>query len=208
MTTVATRHQLLCQHKRLSCNYRTAMAHLLKRPLLSAAVLKQTVRAPCARNLHKSIRSKIPSSTPLRSGPASAPVVIRLRHAFQSTFRRPYMEQPYQAARVDRGDVRQRLLFGAGIFGGTLFAINMIFNRETRDDGGMPPYEREYLNVTFMHTGLGVGIIAIAARTLHSSGWSLRLMATNPWAVMGLGLVGSIGTMMGTFATSPEKYLD
>jgi hypothetical protein len=98
------------------------------------------------------------------------------------------------------------LLYGAGIFGGTLLAINLIFNRETREDGGMPPFERKYLNETFMHTGLGLGIIAIAARSLHSSGWSVRLMAANPWMVLGVGLVGSIGTMYGCMATDPDKY--
>lgn len=84
-------------------------------------------------------------------------------------------------------------------------ATNMIFNRETREDGGMAPYEQSFLNETFMHTGLGVGIIGVAARALHSSGWSYRLMAANPWAVVGLSLVASIGTMYGTFYTSPEK---
>ena len=58
---------------------------------------------------------------------------------------------------------------------------------------------------TFMHTGLGIGIIAIAARALHTSGWSIRLMTANPWMVLGVGLVGSIGTMYATFATPPEK---
>ena len=71
----------------------------------------------------------------------------------------------------------------------------------------MPPFEREYLNQTFLHTGLGIGIIGLAARTLHSSGWSVRLMSASPWAVMGLGLVGSIGTMMGTFYTPPENFI-
>jgi len=98
-------------------------------------------------------------------------------------------------------------MYGAGIFGGTLVAINFMFNRETREDGGMPPYEREYLNDTFMHTGLGLGTIAVAATALHRSGWSYRLMATNPWVVVGLGLVGSIGTMIATRATHPDNYL-
>lgn len=40
---------------------------------------------------------------------------------------------------------------------------NVIFNRETREDGGMPPFEREYLNSTFAHTGLGIGIIGKTA---------------------------------------------
>jgi hypothetical protein len=104
-----------------------------------------------------------------------------------------------------QGDMRQRLMYGAGIFGATLLGINFIFNRETREDGGMPPFEREYLNDTFMHTGLGIGIIGIAARALHMNGWSVRLMAANPWLVLGVGLVGSIGTMYGTMATSPSK---
>lgn len=81
-----------------------------------------------------------------------------------------------------------------------------MFNRETRDDGGMPPYERAYLNDTFMHTGLGIGIIGITARALHMSGWSYRLMTANPWLVLGIGLVGSIGTMMGCQMTPPENY--
>lgn len=82
-----------------------------------------------------------------------------------------------------------------------------MFNRETREDGGMPAFERSYLNETFMHTGLGIGIIGVAARALHTSGWSVRLMSANPWIVFGGGLALSIGTMMGTFSTSPEKYV-
>ncbi|KAH0563332.1 hypothetical protein GP486_002108 [Trichoglossum hirsutum] len=101
----------------------------------------------------------------------------------------------------------QRLLYGAGIFGGTLVAINLLFNRETREDGGMPAYERGYLNETFLTTGLGIGIIGIAAKTLHQSGWSYRLMATNPWLVVGISLAASIGSMYGTFATSPDNYI-
>jgi FtsH-binding integral membrane protein len=106
-----------------------------------------------------------------------------------------------------QGNMTQRLLYGAAIVGGTVMATNFIFNRETREDGGMPTYERSYLNETFMHTGLGVGIIGIAARALHMNGWSYRLMATNPWAVVGLGLVASMGTMFGTFYTPPENYV-
>lgn len=103
------------------------------------------------------------------------------------------------------GNLSQKILYGAAIVGGTMLAANLIFNRETREDGGMPPYEREYLNQTFLHTGLGVGIIAIAARAMHTNGWTFRLMAANPWAVVGLGLVASIGTMYGTMYTPPEK---
>lgn len=69
----------------------------------------------------------------------------------------------------------------------------------------MPPFERQFLNETFLHTGLGVGIIGVAAHALHRSGWSYRLMTMNPWVVMGVGLAASIGTMYGTFATDSEK---
>jgi FtsH-binding integral membrane protein len=112
------------------------------------------------------------------------------------------MQQTYN---TQSGNFTQKLLYGGAIVGGTILATNFIFNRETREDGGMPAYERSFLNETFMHTGLGIGIIAIAARALHTSGWSYRLMAMNPWLVMGVGLVGSIGSMYATFATPPDK---
>jgi len=83
----------------------------------------------------------------------------------------------------------------------------MVFNRETREDGGMPDFERSYLNDTFMHTGLGLGTIAIAARTLHMNGWSYRLMAMNPWLVVGVSLAGSIGSMIACRSTSPDNYV-
>jgi FtsH-binding integral membrane protein len=71
----------------------------------------------------------------------------------------------------------------------------------------MPPYERAYLNDTFMHTGLGIGIIGLSARTMFQSGFMYRMMATNPWIVMIGGLGLSIGTMMATRATSPDNYV-
>lgn len=113
--------------------------------------------------------------------------------------------QPSYGTTAGGGNITQRLLYGAALVGGTFLAANVLFNRETREDGGMPSYERSYLNDTFMHTGLGIGIIAFAARALHSNGWSFRLMSASPWAVVGLGLVGSIGTMMGTLYTPPDK---
>ena len=115
------------------------------------------------------------------------------------------MEPATPVQNAGSGNLRQRLLYGAGIFGGTVLVTNLVFNRETREDGGMPPFERQYLNETFLHTGLGVGIIGVAARALHTSGWSVRLMSSNPWLVMGGGLVLSLGTMYGCFATPPEK---
>lgn len=117
------------------------------------------------------------------------------------------MNEPYQVSRPDSGNLTQKLLVGAGMVGATLVVTNLLFNRETREDGGMPPYERSYLNETFLHTGLGLGIIGTAATALHRSGWSYRLMAMNPWIVVGGGLLASVGTMYATFATRPEKYV-
>ncbi|KAI9830276.1 MAG: hypothetical protein M1826_004887 [Phylliscum demangeonii] len=117
------------------------------------------------------------------------------------------MQETYQVPQPKAGNRTQRLLYGAGLVGATILATNLIFNRETREDGGMPIYERQYLNDTFLHTGLGLGVIAVAARGLHMNGWSYRLMMTNPWVVVGVSLVASIGTMMGTYATSPDNYI-
>jgi len=115
------------------------------------------------------------------------------------------MQQP--AAAAPSGNMMQKLLVGGAIFGGTFIAIQLVFNRETREDGGMPPYERAYLNDTFMHTGLGVGIIGLSARAMFQSGFMYRMMATNPWVVMIGGLGLSIGTMMGTRSVSPDNYI-
>lgn len=127
--------------------------------------------------------------------------------AFRDAFKRSYMQPTQSTYQTNNasGNLMQRLLYGGAIVGGTILATNFIFNRETRDDGGMPLFEREYLNQTFLHTGLGVGIIGITARALHTSGWSYRLMAMNPWAVIGISLVASIGSMYGCRATAPEK---
>lgn len=105
------------------------------------------------------------------------------------------------------GSLMQKLAVGGAIFGGTLLAINLVFNHETREDGSMPPYERSYLNDTFLHTGLGIGIIGLSARAMFQSGAMYRMMATNPWIVMIGGLGLSMGTMMATRATDPSNYL-
>jgi len=108
---------------------------------------------------------------------------------------------------VDQTSALRKLLVGGAIFGGTLVAINIVFNRETRDDGGMPLFEREYLNNTFLHTGLGVGIIALTARQMVQSGFVYRLMTTNPWVIAIGGLALSFGTMIGTRSIDPDNYI-
>jgi len=182
------------------------MAFILRRPFALTAALKQatpkssqSITFRAFHNTRAPLKEQ-PHFTPLK---ATSPSPSQHVSKFRQTFRRSYQQAAYNPAA--QGDLRQRLLYGAGIFGATVLGINLVFNRETREDGGMPPFERAYLNDTFMHTGLGVGMIGIAASALHRSGWSFRLMSANPWLVMGVGLVASIGTMYGTMATSPQK---
>lgn len=62
--------------------------------------------------------------------------------------------------------------------------------------------------VSFTKEGVGYLAnldVAIAAKGLHNAGWSYRLLTANPWAVLGIGLVASVGTMLGTRATDPDK---
>jgi F-box/leucine-rich repeat protein 7 len=118
---------------------------------------------------------------------------------------RSYYQQAQQQEGALAGSGMRKLLVGGAIFGGTLVAINLVFNRETRDDGGMPVYEREYLNNTFLHTGLGIGIIGLTARQMVQTGFVYRLMVTNPWVVGIGGLALSFATMIGTRSISPDK---
>jgi hypothetical protein len=178
------------------------MAFVLRRPFSIASALKQIPKPTSTpyRAFHN-----VPPPKPINPLSASKPSPITALTKSRNVFQRTYMQPASSVTGPQAGTLTQRLLYGAGIVGATIIATNLIFNRETREDGGMPPFERSYLNETFMHTGLGVGIIGIAARALHQSGWSVRLMAANPWLVIGGGLALSIGTMYGCFATDPKK---
>ncbi|KAL8947084.1 MAG: hypothetical protein Q9222_006591 [Ikaeria aurantiellina] len=180
---------------------------VLRRPFALTSAIKQIPKtaSPASRSFHSS-----PAQRQLFSQRSSTPLtttISKSRSTFQQAFRRyesSYQGIPNPAA---GGSLGQRLLYGGAIIGGTMVAANLLFNRETREDGGMPPYERSFLNETFLHTGLGVGIIGVAASALHRSGWSYRVMATNPWVAIGCSLAASLGTMYGTFATSPDNYV-
>ena len=179
------------------------MAFVLRRPFAISNTIKDLPQTTfkTSRAIHSAPRTSA-------SRPASPIASVKTRNAFQSSFRRSYMQQPGQITAPGGGSLGQRLLYGATIVGGAVVATNMLFNRETREDGGMPPYERQFLNETFLHTGLGVGIIGVAARAMHNSGWSYKLMTTSPWVVVGVGLAASLGTMIGTRATDPDKYVN
>jgi hypothetical protein len=100
----------------------------------------------------------------------------------------------------------------------------MFLNRETRD--GLSAAEKSYLNESFQYTGGGLLFTALAARSLFRSGAAVRIMSANPCessnvrvgciptvidvpsgVVLGVSLVGSIGTMWGAMSTSPERPL-
>ncbi|KAL2022050.1 hypothetical protein VTK56DRAFT_6094 [Thermocarpiscus australiensis] len=134
----------------------------------------------------------------------SSNILSRLQGASRG-YHQQYDQAIDPAAR--RGELLRKLMIGGAIFGGTLVAVNAVFNRETREDGGMPPYERSYLNKTFTHTGLGIGIIGLTAYQMVQSGFVYRIMVTNPWIVGIGGLALSIGSMVATRAIDPENYV-
>lgn len=177
------------------------MAFALRRPFALTTAIKQLPKSTSfsTRAFHA---SPIKAPTFSKTSPLTT---LTNRHVLQQTFRRSYQQSARPIPAPNTGNLNQRFIYGAAIVGATLVATNVVFNRETREDGGMPPYERSYLNETFLHTGLGIGMIGVAAQALHRSGWSYRLMATNPWVVIGVSLAASIGSMYGTFATHPDK---
>ena len=117
---------------------------------------------------------------------------------------RGYHEQyQYVDPAARRKELLRKVFIGAGIFGGTLLAVNVMFNGESRE--AIPTYERSYLHKTFVHTGLGIGIIGLSAYQMVQSGFVYRIMQTNPWVIGLGGLALSMGFMFGTRAVDPDK---
>lgn len=138
------------------------MAFFLRRPFAVPSALRQAPKlSNTARFIHNS--SIKPTQAAKPSG-ASSTIFAKSRQTFQNAFRRTYMQQSYNA---NTGSFTQKLLYGGAIVGGTILATNLVFNRETREDGGMPAYERSFLNETFMHTGLGIGKLALSFLILN-----------------------------------------
>ncbi|KAI1812566.1 bax inhibitor family protein [Poronia punctata] len=176
--------------------------------------------ARLATRLPELAKSSLRKSAPIRSfhQPATKPsTFFTSRITISQSPLRTTPKNPFSQSRAynqyqtppaaDQGSLTRRLLTGGAIFGGTLVAINAVFNRETREDGGMPAFERSYLNSTFLHTGLGIGIIGLTARQMVQTGFVYRLMVTNPWVMAIGGLALSFGTMLGTRAIEPENYI-
>lgn len=178
-------------------------------PQLSKTALRTA--APL-RAFHQASTKK--ATAPIRAATTTFFLANGVRSAAQKPLHNALLKQTVRAystpgggaaAATPQGSVIRKLLVGGAIFGGTLLTINLALNRETREDGGMPPYERSYLNATFLHTGIGIATIGLAARQMVSSGFVYRIMMTSPWAVAIGGLALSFGTMIGTRAIAPDK---
>ena len=147
------------------------MAFMLRRPFAVVNALKQAPSASqtAFRSFQTQAQAPLKNAITKQSSPLRSFISANQQNVFRNTFRqssrRAYQTQAPQNP-LAQGNLTQRLIYGGAIFGGTLLAINLVFNRETREDGGMPLYEREYLNDTFLHTGLGIGIIGVAAHAL------------------------------------------
>lgn len=169
--------------------------------LLLAPLRRPVAFAPITNRLAASSRTFITKPTILRQLKAQ-----RVPKILPQASKRFFTVNPPIVARPSKAEGYRKILSSVGIFGGTLLGINFLFNREQRD-GAIPLFERQYLKETFTYTGMGVGMIGLAAKAMHNVGVSHKLMTMNPWLVMGVGLVASIGTMMGTLYTDPDNYM-
>ncbi|KAL2258742.1 hypothetical protein VTK26DRAFT_7822 [Humicola hyalothermophila] len=174
-----------------------------KLPQLNSASIARTFHHSAPKNSFFSSRT---ASLAFRSNAKSSNNILSRLQGASRGYRQQY-DQAYVDPATQRQQLFRKLLIGGAIFGGTLVSVNAVFNRETREDGGMPPYERSYLNKTFMHTGLGIGIIGLSAYQMVQSGFVYRLMVTNPWIVGIGGLALSIGSMVATRSIEPDNYI-
>jgi hypothetical protein len=98
------------------------MAFLLRRPFAITSALKQTApkssQTITARAFHNQRSHFFTSKSP---SVGAAHNVTKFRH----TFRRSYQQAAYNP--TAQGDMRQRLLYGGAIFGGTLLASMYFF---------------------------------------------------------------------------------
>ncbi|WFD00263.1 hypothetical protein MYAM1_003011 [Malassezia yamatoensis] len=150
-----------------------------------------------------------PGLTPTsKFGPAPSRLAQQVRFVRQSPFQRPnlhnQLEQAYPGASGTGSNAGAqsstqgwtKALTSVGVIAATAIGANLFFNRKTRN-GGLSLAESNYLNSTFSYLGGGLTITGATAYALHRYGFSARLMSANPWLVLGVGLVASIGGMIG-----------
>uniref|UniRef100_D8PR78 Uncharacterized protein n=1 Tax=Schizophyllum commune (strain H4-8 / FGSC 9210) TaxID=578458 RepID=D8PR78_SCHCM len=126
----------------------------------------------------------------------------RFSTAFSAAFRRTYYREPPVVQRAQPFDWK-RFGMTAGAVAGATVLLDALINGQAGNS--LSAVERDYLKETFIYTGGGLTLTAMAARALFTSGAAFRIMAANPWLVMGVSLVGSIGTMMGVYYTDPSN---
>ncbi|KAH9044345.1 Bax inhibitor family protein [Lactarius pseudohatsudake] len=106
-------------------------------------------------------------------------------------------------SRPSQSEAWKRYAITAATIAGTVVGVEAFLNRDTRDS--LTANERSYLHDSFKYTGGGLVLTALAARGMFRAGLPFRIMAANPWLVLGVSLAGSIGSMMGVYYTSPEN---
>jgi len=168
------------------------LAH--SQPTLSAREFYSSLasRAPLAQRFEQipPPRFRVPLSG--RSSPFSA----QFRRTF-TTDSTPVLVRPTQQ------QAWLRLALSGLAIGGTVALTSVFLNRETRDS--LSSYEREFLHGSFQYTAAGLAVTAVGARMLFKSGFAVKMMSANPWLVLGLGVAGSVGSMLGVFWTPPEN---
>ncbi|KAG8219618.1 inhibitor of apoptosis-promoting Bax1-domain-containing protein [Butyriboletus roseoflavus] len=100
-------------------------------------------------------------------------------------------------------DAWKKFAITAAAVAGTVVVAEGFLNRDTRDS--LTTSEQSYLHDSFKYTGGGLVLTALVARSMFRSGFAFRIMSANPWLVLGVSLVGSIGSMMGVYYTPPER---
>ncbi|GAA5898354.1 uncharacterized protein JCM6883_000998 [Sporobolomyces salmoneus] len=129
-----------------------------------------------------------------------------LRQAFHSSKRSLRTAPVYAGQQSSSGSSQvdwRKIGINVGFGVAGAIALNFALNRETR--GPLAGFEGEYLRSTFKWTAAGLSITAGTAYLAFSNGLVYRMMAMNPWVVMGGGLVLSIGSMYGVHSTAPDS---
>jgi len=121
------------------------MATIFRRPFAVANAIKAPLQQSCMRTtFQRSFQTQTQAPVKQAFGHAKPATPLQafasarqnaFRKAFQQGGKRGYQtEAPSNP--LAQGNLTQRLIYGGAIVGGTLLAINVMFNRETREDGG------------------------------------------------------------------------
>lgn len=156
-----------------------------------------SVILPRPHNLQTQLIRSSPLST-FSKAPRQSSSLLRETQVLSAFKRKSSTYTGDQAGAGQRWDYKRLAIAGATIAGAVVLTDGFL-NRDTRDSP-LSPGEKSLLNRTFQYTGAGLIVTALTARGLFRSGFAIRMMQSSPWLVLGVGLVGSIGSMMATFA--------